>query len=60
MPKLMTVDQVAERLNRHPVLVRRWLRDGVLKGQKFGPTWMVSNRELARFKRDQPERRRRK
>jgi len=57
---LMTVDQVAAKLRRNPHLVRRWLRDGLIKGQKFGPTWMIDERELARFKKDQPERRKRR
>ncbi len=54
---LMTVEEVAAKLRRHPHLVRRWIREGRLKGQKFGPTWMVSDRELARFLRIAPERR---
>lgn len=55
----MTVDQVAAKLKRHPFLVRRWLREGRLKGQKFGPTWVVDERELARFRKSEPQRRHR-
>ncbi len=56
---LLTIDQVAKKLRRHPYLVRRWVREGRLKGKKFGPTWMIDERELARFRRQEPERRKR-
>jgi len=55
----MTVDQVARRLKRHRELIYRWLREGRLKGKKIGTTWIVNEQELARFRKDQPERRRR-
>lgn len=57
--KRLTVPEVAHLLNRNPVDVRRWLREGRLRGEKFGPTWVVTERELERFKRDEPERRQR-
>jgi len=56
----MTVDQVAKHLKRHRELIYRWLSEGRLKGKKIGTTWIVSERELARFKKDQPERRKRR
>jgi excisionase family DNA binding protein len=56
----LTVEEVARRLRRHPELVRRWLRDGRLKGLTFGRSWIISEGELARFERQQPARRRRK
>jgi excisionase family DNA binding protein len=52
--------EAAVALNRHPVLIYRWLSDGRIRGRKFGRTWMVSERELTRFKRTQPQRRKRK
>lgn len=55
----MTVREVAERLKRNEDLVRRWLRDGRLQGQRFGRDWMVSERDLARFQRSEPQRRER-
>ena len=51
--------QVAEQLGRNEVLVRRWLREGRLRGEKYGRDWVVTERELERFKRDEPERRQR-
>jgi excisionase family DNA binding protein len=56
----MTVAQVAKALRRHPEVIRDWIRDGRLRAQKFGPTWMIDERDLARFKKDQPERRKRR
>jgi hypothetical protein len=56
---LLTADQVATRLRRNPELIRRWIREGRLKADKLGPTWVVTLSELARFRREQPERRRR-
>lgn len=47
-------------LRRNPELIRIWLREGRLRGEKYGPTWVVTERELERFRRDEPERRRRK
>ncbi len=40
-------------------MVRRWLREGRLRGEKYGRDWMVNDRELARFLRDEPRRPRR-
>lgn len=55
----LTGEEVARRLKRHPDLVYRWLDEKRLKGEKHGGVWFVSERELARFKKDQPERRKR-
>jgi excisionase family DNA binding protein len=55
----MTVAQVARKLKRHPELIYRWLGEDRLKGKKIGATWIVSERELERFKKHQPERRKR-
>jgi len=53
--KVMTVNEVAERLAVHPETVKRWLRAGLLEGTKL-PTgrwgrgeWRVSERDLTRF-----------
>jgi excisionase family DNA binding protein len=56
----MTGEQVIRRLKRHPDVVYRWLRSGELKGMKVGRTWLVSEAELVRFRKDPPERRKRK
>jgi excisionase family DNA binding protein len=34
--RLMTVQEVADRLRVNPYTVRRWLRDGALKGRLLG------------------------
>ena len=34
--RLMTVREVADRLRVNPYTVRRWLRDGALKGRLLG------------------------
>ena len=57
--KRLTVDQIAEKLQRHPELVRRWLRSGRLHGERIGWSWTVLPRDLERFRRELPIRRRR-
>jgi excisionase family DNA binding protein len=54
----LSVDEAARRLHRNPELVRRWLREGRLKGLTFGRSWVIPERELARFEKHQPKRRR--
>ena len=44
--QLMTVDQVAERLQVAPKTVRRWLTAGQLEGGKAGRQWRVSEAAL--------------
>ncbi|HAF10380.1 MAG TPA: DNA-binding protein [Chloroflexi bacterium] len=60
----LTVDQAARRLKRNPNLVRRWLRDGRLRGENIGNgkggVWVITERELERFARNEPERRKRR
>jgi excisionase family DNA binding protein len=53
----LTAEQVAQRLDRHPELVRQWLREGRLRGEKFGHVWVITDRELARFLRSEPTKR---
>jgi hypothetical protein len=55
----LTVDQIAAKLQRHPELIRRWLRSGDLRGERIGWSWTVTPSELERFRRMQPPRRRR-
>ncbi len=51
LEKLLTVDQVADRLQVNEQTVRRWLRDGELMGIAFGGRtgWRVSSEDLATF-----------
>jgi helix-turn-helix protein len=55
----LTVADVARKLSRNPELVRRWLREGRLRGESFGGVWMIAEHELERFRRNEPEKRRR-
>ncbi|PZS04494.1 MAG: DNA-binding protein [Chloroflexi bacterium] len=47
----MTVRQVADYLQIHPETVRRWLRDGALRGVNLGGVagWRIQHAELERF-----------
>jgi hypothetical protein len=57
--KTYTADGAAKRLRRNPDLIRRWLKEGRLEGQKSGRDWLVPAAEIARLRRDAPQRRRR-
>lgn len=49
---MLKVSQVAEQLQVHPDTIKRWLRDGRLKGFRPGGNragWRVRESELARF-----------
>lgn len=49
---LLTVHEVAERLRMHPVTVRNWLREGRLRGYRFGSDkmgWRVKASDLDTF-----------
>ncbi|MGI8826200.1 MAG: helix-turn-helix domain-containing protein [Chloroflexota bacterium] len=49
--QLMTVRQVADHMQVHPETVRRWLRDGALRGLNLGGVagWRIQQAELERF-----------
>lgn len=50
--ELLTVTEVAERVRVSPELVRRWLRQGRLRGVRLGGTrlgWRIPEAELDRF-----------
>ncbi len=51
MEKMMTVEQVADRLQVNEQTVRRWLREGELAGVPFGGRtgWRVSEDDLRVF-----------
>ena len=62
MAKLLTVPEVAARLNTSVETVRRWCRLNLLKRRKLGRDWYVSEAELTRFvppKKGPPFRRKR-
>jgi excisionase family DNA binding protein len=49
--QLLTVDQVAERLQVNEQTIRRWLREGELRGVSFGGRtgWRISEEDLQEF-----------
>ncbi len=53
----LTVAQIAERLQVHPETVRRWLRDGRLRGRNFGGKggYRVRERDLEEFLDAEPD-----
>ena len=55
--RLLTVREVAERIRSSPETVRRWLRQGKLRGFRLGGTklgYRVPESELQRFLQLQP------
>lgn len=57
--KLLTVAETARRLRRSPTLLYRWISEGRLRGQKFGMAVLIDERDVARFEKNAPERRKR-
>ncbi len=51
MERLLTVEEVAMRLQVNEQTIRRWLRDGELSGVPFGGRtgWRVSEDDLVAF-----------
>ncbi len=51
MGRLLTVDQVAERLQVNEQTIRRWLREGELTGVPFGGRtgWRIGEEDLQAF-----------
>ena len=50
--RLMTVQEVADRLRVNPYTVRRWLREGALKGRLLGGKragYRIAESDLRRF-----------
>lgn len=52
-PRMLTTEQVAERLQLHPITIQRWLRQGKLKGTKLPGKagWRVPVAEVERMER---------
>ncbi len=50
-PNLLNLKEVSHLLKVNPEVLRRWLRNGRLKGIKVGSDWRVSSTELASFLR---------
>ena len=44
--KYLSVEEAAEILGVHIDTLRRWLREGEIKGEKFGRLWRIRESEL--------------
>ena len=55
MKKIFTPDQVAKELSISVRTVRKWLRDGKIRGVKIGKSWRVSEAELERLMNPEKE-----
>ena len=50
MVEPLTVRQAADELGYHSHHVYRLLKNGTMKGRRFGPSWMISRQEVERIK----------
>ena len=50
MAKPLTVKEAASKLGYHPQHLRRLLRSGKVKGERFSGVWMVDPAEVERIK----------
>lgn len=49
MPHLVPAEEAAPRLHRHPITLRRDLREGRVPGVKIGGRWFLSSAALDRL-----------
>ena len=49
--ELVEVPILAKKINRSEETIRRWIRDGNLKGYKIGGRWFIERKSLASFLR---------
>ena len=47
--KLLTIEEVADRLNLAPRTIYRYIKDGKLTARKIGKRWQVKEEDLAVF-----------
>ena len=52
----MTVDEISEKLKMHPKTIRRYIRDGQIKGRKIGKSWYIAYEEYLRFTGEEDQR----
>jgi excisionase family DNA binding protein len=45
----LTTEQAAELSGYHPVYLRGLLREGKIKGRKWGPAWQVNRKSLLAY-----------
>lgn len=53
MSKMLTVNEVAERLGLHAHTIRRYIREGKIPAAKFGRVWRVDEEDLRAFIEEQ-------
>lgn len=51
--RLYTVEELSELLDIQETTIRKYLRDGKLKGRKMARRWLVSEESLAAYFREQ-------
>ena len=44
---MLTVPEAAQRINRNPETIRRWIRSGKLRSERVGTQHLVDEQELA-------------
>ncbi|MCX6346307.1 MAG: helix-turn-helix domain-containing protein [Armatimonadetes bacterium] len=54
MARILTVEQVAEKLQVKPLTVREYLRKGKIPGRKLGRSWRVVETDLEWFLSGKP------
>ncbi len=50
MEEYLSVEEAAKALGVHVETIRRWLRDGTIKGIKFGRLWRIKKTEIVEKK----------
>ena len=56
--KRLTVHEAAQRMERNPLLVYRWIGEGRLHAERYVRSLLITERELQRFLKNEPQRRR--
>jgi acetyl-CoA synthetase len=52
MESLLTVEEAAELMKVKVDTIRRWLRNGTLKGRKIGRIWRIAESDLNKLGQD--------
>lgn len=49
MNRLLSVKEISELLQLHPVTITRYIREGQISAYKFGRVWRAKQEDVARF-----------
>ncbi|MFD2926291.1 helix-turn-helix domain-containing protein [Halobacillus naozhouensis] len=52
MSKMLTIDDLCEILQLRPNTIRNYLKEGKIRGSKFGREWRVKQEDLDKFIED--------